>query len=85
VKVPQFPLGDPKPLADFLEEKFLRKRRAGSIQLLIDGHQIPLNPFVQDLFRSLLLAVVVPLKGIGSFSRLSIRLDASGGPKAVPQ
>jgi molybdopterin-guanine dinucleotide biosynthesis adapter protein len=85
VKVPLFPLDDPKPLADFLEEKFLRKRRAGSVRLLIDDHRIPLNPFVQDLFRSLLLAMIAPLKGIGPFSRLSIRLDTSGNSEAVPQ
>jgi len=77
VNVPVFPPDDPKSLADFLEERFLRKRQREEVQLLIDGHRVPLNPFVQDLFRSLLLAMIAPLKGIGHFSRLSLRLETS--------
>ncbi|MFH0872086.1 MAG: molybdopterin-guanine dinucleotide biosynthesis protein B [bacterium] len=77
VEVPLFPLDDSKPLADFLEEKFLSRREREQVQLLIDGRRIPLNPFVQDLFRSMLPAMVAPLKGIGPFSRLSLRLGIS--------
>jgi len=76
-RVPLFSLNDPQSLADYLEEKFLRKRVREEVQLSIDGQRVPLNPFVQDLFRSLLLAMVAPLKGIGPFSQLSLRLDAS--------
>lgn len=77
VKVPVFSPHDPQSLADFLEERFLRKRQKEEIQLMIDGHRVALNPFVQHLFRSLLLAMVAPLKGIGQFSRIALRLDTS--------
>lgn len=77
VNVPAFSPDDPKSLADFLEERFLRKGQREEVQLLIDGHRVPLNPFVQDLFCSLLPAMVAPLKGIGHFSRLSLRLETS--------
>lgn len=78
VKVPVFSPNDLQSLADFLEERFLQRRQKEGIQVLVDGHPVPLNPFVKDLFRSLLLAMVAPLKGIGPFSRISLRLDTSG-------
>jgi len=77
VKVPVFPPDEPKALADFLVESVVRKRRKEGVRLLIDGHLVPLNPFVEVLFRSLLLAMVAPLKGIGHFSQLSFRLTNS--------
>ncbi|MDH7499278.1 MAG: molybdopterin-guanine dinucleotide biosynthesis protein B [candidate division NC10 bacterium] len=87
VKVPVFSPDQPETLVDFLAERFLRKTRKEEVRLLIDGHLVPLNPFVEDLFRSLLLAMVAPLKGIGHFTRLSIRLDApgDGDSKALPR
>jgi molybdopterin-guanine dinucleotide biosynthesis protein B len=84
-KVPLFSPNDPQSLADYLEDKFLRQRASEEIQLAIDGRRVPLNPFVQDLFHSLLLAMVAPLKGIGPFSQLSLRLDASPQKKVAPQ
>lgn len=82
-EVPLFSLDDPKALADFLEERFLRNRQREKVQLQVDGHRVPLNPFVHDLFHSLLLAMVAPLKGIGHFRRLTLRLDTSENGKVI--
>jgi len=82
-KVPLFSPDDPQSLADYLEEKFLRRRSREEVQLSIDGRRVPLNPFVEDLFRSLLLAMVAPLKGIGPFSNLALRLNTSHPQKAA--
>jgi molybdopterin-guanine dinucleotide biosynthesis adapter protein len=83
-RLPLFSPDDPQAMADFLEERFLRPRAAEDVQLSIDGHRVPLNPFVQELFRSLLLAMVSPLKGISPFSQLVLRLNTAALRKAVP-
>jgi molybdopterin-guanine dinucleotide biosynthesis protein B len=82
-EVPVFSLNDPQTLADFLEDRLLRNQQREKVQLLVDGHRLPLNPFVHDLFHSLLLGMVAPLKGIGRFRRLTLRLDASEEGKAI--
>jgi molybdopterin-guanine dinucleotide biosynthesis adapter protein len=82
-KLPLFSPHGLQPLADLIEERFLRGRSKEEVQLSTDGRRVALNPFVQDLFRSLLLAMVSPLKGIVPFTRLTLRLDIRNEKKAA--
>jgi molybdopterin-guanine dinucleotide biosynthesis protein B len=80
LEAPLFSWEQPVRVVDFVEERLLKgKRGRERVQLWVDGQRIPLNPFVQDLFHSMLRAMVSPLKGIGTFRRLSLRLDNPEG------
>lgn len=81
VEVPHFSLEDYQGLANFLEERLLRRSNKEEIRLQVDGQRVPLNPFVQDLFHSMVLAMLSPLKGIGSFSRVSLHLERTMNKK----
>ncbi|MDH7499280.1 MAG: hypothetical protein QHH30_02715 [candidate division NC10 bacterium] len=68
------------------EKRFLKgKTGQEEVQLGVDGRWVLLNPFLEKLFHSLLQAMVSPLKPIGTFRRLSLRLDhPEGGRTSRP-
>lgn len=62
--VPCFGLDKQKKLADFIEENFIKKRKEKSISLFIDDKKIPLNGFVQSIFKETMCGMIRALQGI---------------------
>lgn len=60
--VPVIYSGDVSKLADFLEEKMTKQRMM--VKLKINGKDIPLNAFVQQMFSTTMQAMVSVLSGI---------------------
>lgn len=49
---------------------------SSKVKLLVDGKPVELNPFVQDVFRNVVFALVGSLKGVGSSpSRVELRVE----------
>jgi len=65
LKVPYLGFGDVGSLVDMIRERVeeARKRR-GAARLLVDGVEVPLNPFVSEVLRRTVLAFVSCLRGV---------------------
>ncbi len=63
--VRQFPLDDPKSIADFIEEEFIGKREDRVFSLYINGRAVPLTEFPKNIIVNVLLAMAASLKGVG--------------------
>lgn len=62
-------LQEPQKLVNLVDKKFAesvkrKKEREGKLKIQIDGKSLPLNPFVQKIMRSSLLAMVSTLKNV---------------------
>jgi len=77
--VPVFVLEQMEELADLLEQRFLGKRPGRTAEVFLDGTPLPLNPFVQEVLRKVVRAVLSTLKGWAPDAAVEIRL-AGGGP-----
>ena len=71
--VPQFPLGDTRAVADFIEKKFVLEDKTDT-SLFINGKQVFMKPFVKDIIAGAVLAMVSTLKGVGEIKNLDISI-----------
>jgi molybdopterin-guanine dinucleotide biosynthesis protein B len=74
--VPQFPIDDPNPIADFIEEKFIKFRNV-ECALWVNGREIELGSFVEKILKEVNLALIGTLHDIDSSPKsidLKIRL-----------
>ncbi len=62
-KVRQFDLNDPKPLADFIEEGYIKPYKE-RLSLYVNGAPIPLSAFPREFITNVLLAMASSLKGV---------------------
>ena len=72
--LPHFKPDDPEGLVQLLEERFLKDRRKSSIRVILDGKNIPMNAFVQEIVRSGILGILSPLKGFGDSQRVEVKI-----------
>ena len=72
--LPHFKPDDPEGLVQLLEERFLKDRRKPSIRVILDGKNIPMNAFVQEIVRSGILGILSPLKGFRDSQRVEVKI-----------
>ena len=72
--LPYFKADDPEGLVQMLEDRFLKKRNKPSIRVILDGKNIPLNHFVQDMTRSGIVGMLSPLKGFKESQNIEIKI-----------
>jgi len=83
IDVPQFHPNDIQAIADFIEKNFVFEADSDT-SLFINGKQIFIKSFVEDIIAKALLAMVSTLKGVGEIRNLdiSIRNKPSGNPSS---
>jgi molybdopterin-guanine dinucleotide biosynthesis adapter protein len=74
---PHFKRDDPEGLVAFLEDRFLRRRERPFIRVALDGKNIPMNHFVQEIIRSSILGLLSPLKGYKDSRMVEIKINLS--------
>jgi|YelNatPaOPRAMG01_1025707.scaffolds.fasta_scaffold02892_12 molybdopterin-guanine dinucleotide biosynthesis protein B len=74
--IPQFPIDDPVPIADFIEEKFIKFRHV-ECALWVNGKEVELGTFVEKVIKEVNLALIGTLHDVDENPRsidLKIRL-----------
>ncbi len=71
--VPQIPLNDASKIADFIERNILHILGTNA-SLFINGKQVFIKPFVQDIISESLIAMISNLKDIGEIKNLDISI-----------
>lgn len=74
LNLPHFRPDDYESIADFLEG-LIRQTRKKAVTLLVNGRNLPLNPFVTGLFKEIIGAMVRGLKGGGEAQVIELRVD----------
>lgn len=72
--VPQFDINDTAGIADFIEKKFLVKRKKPSVSLEVNGNVVPLKPFIQKMLLNSVNGMVSALKGCRKSKRIVIKV-----------
>ncbi len=72
--LPHFKPDDPDGLVQLLEQRFLKDRRKPSIRVILDGKNIPMNAFVQEIVRSGILGILSPLKGFRDSQKVEVKI-----------
>lgn len=68
-------INNAKAVADLIEKQFLRKPRAGEkIDLMINGKQIALKPFIEGMLSEAIKGMLKSLKGCGNPKGIDIRI-----------
>ncbi len=75
VGVSCFFLDDVKGVADFIENKFLKKKEEEKIRLIVDGKAVPLKPFIKDFLEGSIKGMVRSLKGCETFQKIEIHIE----------
>jgi len=73
IDVPQIPLNDIPKLADFIEENIINNMEDRSC-LFINGKQVFIKPFVQDIISEAVIAMVSTLKDVDEIKSLDISI-----------
>ncbi len=55
------------------------------IQLEVNGQEIPLNPFVKNLFQQIILGMISVLKGVKSARRIELKIEIPGPGTSRPK
>jgi molybdopterin-guanine dinucleotide biosynthesis protein B len=72
--LPHYKADDSEGLVQMLEDRFLKERTKPSIRVILDGKNIPLNHFVQDMARSGIVGMLSPLKGFKESHDIEIKI-----------
>ncbi len=72
--LPHFKPEDSEGLVQLVEDRFLKNRNKPSIRVILDGKNIPLNNFVQDIARSGIVGMLSPLKGFKESHNIEIKI-----------
>jgi molybdopterin-guanine dinucleotide biosynthesis protein MobB len=72
--LPHFKPDDSEGLVQMVEDRFLKDRNKPSIRVVLDGKNIPLNNFVQDIARSGIMGMLSPLKGFKASHNIEIKI-----------
>ncbi len=73
IDLPQVSLNDTAQIADFIEQNILNLQGTTSL-LFINGKQVFIKPFVQDIISEALLAMVATLKDVDEIHNLDISI-----------
>ena len=72
--LPHFKADDCEGLVQMVKDRFLKNKKRPSIRVILDGKNIPLNNFVQDIARSGIVGILSPLKGFKESHDIEIRI-----------
>lgn len=72
--LPHFKPDNPEGLVELLEQRFLKDRHKPSIRVILDGKNIPMNHFVQEIVRSGILGILSPLKGFRDSQKVEVKI-----------
>lgn len=72
--VPHFKPDNPEGLVELLEQRFLKGQRKPSIRVILDGKNIPMNHFVQEIVRSGILGILSSLKGFRDSQKVEVKI-----------
>jgi len=73
--LPHFKPDDPEGLVRMLEDRFLKDRKKAPIRVILDGKNIPMNHFVQDIITSGIMGMLSPLKGFQDSRKIEIKIN----------
>ncbi len=76
-----FGLDDFTVVADFIEERFVNKKSDASndtVSLVVNGANVTLKPFIEDLLREAVLGMIRSLKGCEEVEEVELRVRKSG-------
>lgn len=74
VEVPQFSRDEVSRLADLVVKSIQAQAVGEEVELFVNDHHIPMNPFVGDLVARILIAIATGLKGVKEVKNLHISL-----------
>jgi len=66
---------DPEGLVQILEDRFLKDRNRPSLRVVLDGKNIPMNHFVQEMVRSGIMGMLSPLKGYKDSRMVEVKIN----------
>jgi molybdopterin-guanine dinucleotide biosynthesis adapter protein len=72
--LPHFKPEDFEGLVQMVIDRFLKNRNKPTIRVILDGKNMPLNNFVQDIARSGIVGMLSPLKGFKEFQDIEIKI-----------
>jgi molybdopterin-guanine dinucleotide biosynthesis protein B len=72
LEVPCFDLEDVSGVADFIEERFPRRRTGPELVVRLDGKRLPMKSFVQDFVKGSILGMLSTLRGYKNPARIDI-------------
>ena len=73
--LPHFKPDDPEGLVRMLEDRFLTERKKAPIRVILDGKNIPMNHFVQDIITSGIMGMLSPLKGFQASRKIEVKIN----------
>jgi len=74
LEVPRFDLEDISGVADFIEERFLRRATKPKVVVRLDGRKLPMKSFVQDFVVGGILGMVSTLRGYKNPTQIDITI-----------
>lgn len=74
-KRPVFDIDDIKAFADFIESKFLLKKKKKKVELFAGGKKIPVKKFVQDFIINVIKAMLSSLKGVDKDKKIELKIE----------
>ncbi len=73
--LPHFKPDDPEGLVKILVDRFLKDRKKPSIRVILDGKNIPLSQFVQEMVQSSIRGLLSPLKGFKESRNIEVKIS----------
>ncbi|MFH0789250.1 MAG: molybdopterin-guanine dinucleotide biosynthesis protein B [Pseudomonadota bacterium] len=73
--LPHFKPDDPEGLVKILVDRFLKDRNKPSIRIILDGKNIPLNHFVQEMVQGSIRGLLSPLKGFKESRNIEVKIS----------
>jgi molybdopterin-guanine dinucleotide biosynthesis protein B len=73
--LPHFRPDDPEGLVRILEDRFLKDRKKAPIRVILDGKDILMNHFVQEIVTSGIMGMLSPLKGFKDSRKVEIKIN----------
>ncbi len=74
-KRPVFDIDDIKAFADFIENRFLLKKKKKKAELFAGGKKISVNKFVQDLIINVIKTMLSSLKGVDKNKKIELKIE----------
>ena len=74
VDVPVFSRADVAPIADMIQETFLKKVSRSEVRLWVDGKFVPLKPFVKAFVGQTVKGMLNALKGVKAPEKIHIKI-----------
>lgn len=77
-RLPVYKLNDFKGISDLIEERIIKGHRDPGVSLLVNGTNVELKPFIENLLRDGVTGMIKSLKGCGEADEIEIRITRLG-------